>query len=67
MSQLKFNDIEFFDFVFKGEGFVINLNRYIFYKNVYIFVNRLKNIVIIKNNNKIREVLSTCFRGEILI
>lgn len=53
LSQLKFDDIKFFDFIFKDEELVINSDRHIFYKNVYVFINRLKNIIIIKNNEKI--------------
>ena len=49
--------MKFFDFIFKDKELVNNFKRYIFYKNIYIFVNRLKNIVVTKNNNKVREIL----------
>ena len=43
------------------------MRRYIFYKNVYVFINRLKNIAVNKGNDKIREILSIYFRGEAFI
>lgn len=36
--------IKFFDLTANESEFVINLNKYVFYKNVYVFVNRLQNV-----------------------
>ena len=66
-SIFKINDINFFDLIFKKEKSIINSRKYIFYKNVYIFVNRLKDFIIIKNNNKIREILLIYLRNKIFI
>ena len=32
-------EIEFFDLTTKEVDLVINLNKYVFYKNIYVFVN----------------------------
>ena len=66
-SQLKSNDVEYFDSVIEEKKSVIIIKHHIFYKNVYTFVNYLKNVAINKGNEKIRKVLSTYFRNEILI
>ena len=66
-SIFKIDDIDFFNFIFEKEKSIVNSRKYIFYKDVYIFVNRLKKIVIIKNNNKIREILSIYLCDEIFI
>ena len=40
--------IKFFHFTTNESKSVINLNKHVFYKNVYIFVNCLKNVAAIK-------------------
>ena len=42
------------------------MRYYTFYKNIYTFINRLKNIEAIKEDNKVREILLTYFRNEAL-
>lgn len=65
--QLKANDIDFFDPAFEEEGSIANSERHTFYRDVYAFVDRLKNIAAIKSSDKVREVLPTCFCGEALV
>ena len=65
-NALKSDNIDYFDSTCEEEGLVVTISRYIFYKNVYAFVDRLKDFAIIKSNEKIRDALSTCFRGEAL-
>ena len=65
--QLKSNDVEYFDSVIEEERSIIIIKRYIFYKNVYVFVNRLKDVATNKDNEKIRKTLSTCFRNKVFI
>ena len=63
---MKFDNIEFFDSTIKEEELLITIERYIFYKNIYTFINYLKNIEAIKEDNKVREILLTYFRNEAL-
>ena len=65
-DALKSNNIDYFDSACEREDSIVIVSRYIFYKNVYAFVDRLKDFAIIKNNKKMRDALSTCFRGETL-
>ena len=36
--------VEFFDLTIDELKSIVNLSKYVFYKNVYVFVNRLKNV-----------------------
>ena len=51
----------------KEEKSLIIVKRYTFYKDIYAFMNRLKNIATIKGSDKVYEALLTYFRGEALI
>ena len=53
LLYLKANNINFFNSIFKKEESIININRYTFYKNIYIFINRFKIIITIKSYKKI--------------
>ena len=39
-------------------------DKYVYYKNVYVFVDRLKNLVSQHEHNQIRNVLKSCFRDD---
>lgn len=45
----------------------MNFDKHVFYKNVYAFVNKLKNVNFIRDENKLRFVISQCFRDTTLI
>ena len=62
---MKLEEVEFFNLEYKDIRLVINADKYIFYKNIYVFVNRLKDLVTNKNN--IKNVLTACLRESILI
>ena len=70
-EKWKSNDIEYFDSKFEESintsNSIVNLNRHIFYRDVYVFVNRLKNLTSLRDENKFRIVISQCFRNTILI
>ena len=52
-------NIDYFDSIIKNveNRFVINVNRYIFYRNVYVFETRLKKFVKKSFDDKIRELI----------
>ena len=60
-------EIEFFDLTTKKMDLVINLDKHVFYKNIYAFVNRLKSCCSIRKEKKIRLVISQCLREIVLI
>ena len=63
---LKADDIGYFDPNCEGEGPVVSVGRHMFYKDIYAFVDRLKDVAADKGEDKVRETLTTCFRGEAL-
>ena len=65
-GALKADDVGYFDPACEGEGPVVSVGRHMFYKDIYAFVDRLKDLASIKGDEKIREILPTCFRGEAL-
>ena len=60
-------EIEFFDFRTKKTDSIINLDKHVFYKNIYVFVNRLKNDNSIRKENKICFIISQCLQIIFLI
>ena len=46
---------------------IVTVNRYVFYRNVYVFVNRFKNIISFRDENKLRFVIFQCFRENAIV
>jgi hypothetical protein len=61
------DDIRFFDSNIDDDDSIVNVSRHVFYKNIYVFVDRLKDMIVIRENDKFRIVLSQCFRDAALI
>jgi hypothetical protein len=61
------DEIEFFDLDVKRNDSIVNVSRHVFYKNIYAFINRLKDMIIIRDDDKLRTILSQCFRDAVLI
>ena len=80
-SSIKFlsiDQVNYFDSEYKKEKdkttlfssfieFIMIANKYVYYKNVYVFVDRLKNLVSQHEHNQIRNVLKNCLRGDVQI
>ncbi len=52
-TNLKPDDIGFFDPSHKGEGAIVNARRHAFFKDVYAFINRLNDIAVIYGREKV--------------
>lgn len=59
--------MEFFDSTIDNNTVVINVEKYVFYRDVYTFVDRLKDTIIFKNSDKLKSIISQCFRNFALI
>ena len=59
--------VEFFDLTTDELDSVVNLDKHVFYKDVYAFVNRLKNCSFFRKKEKIRHVIFQCLRETALI
>ena len=65
-------NIEFFNFIYDnligGNFVIINADKHIFYRDVYVFCNRLKNFA--KNfidEQKVKELIFNCFHESSLM
>ena len=70
-DEWKMKNVDFFDFDY-DDDIVVNVNKsikyfdkHIYYVDVYVFVDRLKNLISLWNENKLRIVLSQCFRDYV--
>ena len=70
-SDWKSKDIGFFDSKYEKSAHIddsiVNADRYVFYRDVYVFIDRLKNMTSLREKNKLRIVISQCLRGTALI
>ena len=59
--QFTTKNIGYFDFELdeKGTNLIINISKYVFYKNVYAFVNRFKNLAATYEKKAIKKVFFT--------
>ena len=75
---LSVDQMNYFDFEYKKERnkttlfssfieFMMITDKYVYYKNVYVFVDRLKNLVSQHEHSQIRNVLKSCFRDDVQI
>lgn len=55
-------NIEFFDLATKEIDLIVNIKKYVFYKNVYAFTNKNKNIIILKEDIKFKTIILQCFQ-----
>ena len=62
---MKLEEVEFFDSEYKDTRLVVNADKHIFYKNIYVFVNRLKDLI--TNKNDVKNVLTACLRKSALM
>ena len=46
---------------------VVNAGKHIYYRDIYVFVDRLKDLARQHNDVKIRNVITECLRGSTLM
>jgi hypothetical protein len=61
IKEWTIDEIDFFDSDVDEDDSVINVDRHVFYKNIYAFVDRLKDTIIIRDDDKFRTILFQCF------
>ena len=78
IKSLSTDQVNYFDSEYKKEKdkttlfssfikFIMITDKYVYYKNVYVFVDRLKNLMSQHEHNQIRNVLKSCFRDDVQI
>ena len=65
----KLDKVNFFDLKYKDVNnvFIINADRHVFYRNVYAFIDHSKNVVFLRDENKLRIMIFQCLRKSVLI
>ena len=67
----KLDKVEFFDLEYKDSSnvnsFIVNFERHVFYRDVYVFIDRVKNLTLMRDFDKFRMIISQCFRDNALI
>ena len=59
--------IDFFDSAIEEIESLINVEKHVFYRDVYAFTDRLRNMIVIKEKHKLKTVLLQCLRKSALI
>ena len=69
-----FENINYFDFIYMNNNdststiLIINVDRYVFYRDVYVFIDRLKNLVNdFIEKQRVKNFLFDCFRNDVFI
>ena len=62
-AYLKPEDVGYFDPEVEADGGITTVGKHIFYKDVYAFADRLRDLAAIKGLEKVQEVWTTCLRG----
>ena len=60
-------NIEFFDFNYEKNELIVSVDKHVLYRNVYAFIDRLKDMTMHRKSNKIRNVISQFLRESALI
>ena len=65
-------NIEFFDFIYDdfndGNLVIVNADKHVFYRDVYVFCDRLRNLVKdFIDEQKMKKLIFDCLRGDSLI
>lgn len=60
-------EIGFFDPDYEGSGPVVNRGKSVFYRDVYAFIDRLKDMTHVRGLDKLRSVIPQTLRGSALI
>ena len=69
--EIRVEEVEYFDLEHQqeqGNELVVNTGKHVFYRDVYIFMNRLKDLAAIRSNpNNVKQVITVCFRDLVLM
>ena len=71
-NQWNSKNIEFFDLNYEGKfaqtkNLIIHSEKNTYYKNVHVFIERIKKMIIILKTKQIRRNLSTCLKKTVLM
>ena len=72
---LRAEEVGYFDPEYQAENFfkidkrapLVNAGKHVYYRDVYAFVDRLKDIASSRGKPAVRQVITACFRGSALM
>lgn len=62
-ENIEYFDFEYEDF-FDKNSFIMNFNRYIYYRDIYVFIDRLKNLKQNLFDFKIKKYVFACLKNN---
>jgi hypothetical protein len=62
----KASDIGFFDPAAKGDAAIVTIGQSCYFRDVSVFIARLKDLMVQKSEDVVRANLVSCFRGAAL-
>ena len=70
-AQLRAEEVGYFDPEYQQEQGtmnrpVVNAGKHVFYKNIYVFTDRLKDLTV-QRRDEVKKVITSCFRGSALL
>ena len=69
-NNLKIENVDYFDFDYEineSNVLVINVERHVFYIDIYIFVDKLKKLIARRDNDKMQKIIIVCLKNTTLI
>ena len=69
-NSLKIENVDYFDSNYEineSNVFVANVERHVFYIDVYIFVDRLKKLIARRDNDKMQKIIIVCLKSTAFI
>ena len=62
-------NIEYFNFIFENDknDVIVNFDRHVYYRDVFVFVDKLKNLKKDSSNNRICEFVISCLRDDVFV
>lgn len=61
------DEIDFFDSSTENTDSIVNVDKHVFYRDIYAFTDRLKNMTLFRDELKLRTIISQCLRESVLI
>lgn len=64
----KVKNVDYFDLkYFKDFNvYIISVEKHVYYRDVFVFIDKLKNLIKQKSNKILKSLMLTCFRNKIL-
>ena len=60
-------DINYFDFIYENDknNIIVNVDRHIYYRDVFVFIDRFKNLEKNSLKTRIKKFVASCLRDDI--